>query len=309
MSSLGETFRREREARGVSLEEISKETRIGVRLLRAIESGEFDRLPGGIFNKSFVRQYARYLGLDEETAVREYQQALGQGRESTLPQRPAPPEMPVFSSGDGYTRIILLAVCLGMAAVGIAYGVYHFQDRLISWIYPAGGGSGEPAAVSTAPSPALRTGEPSPESSPSTGPLPATGQPSDALPAFPDNSSTSSSLPEEPGIAPASPSASLPKPAEEAAGAARTGEGLHLRIDSRNPVWLSITVDGAKQWQGTLRTNQSREVQAAESVRLTVGDAGAVELTLNGKPLPPLGRSGEVKTVTINAKGTPESAP
>ena len=66
MSSLGATFRREREARGVALEQIAEETKIGIRLLRAIENEQFDRLPGGIFNKSFVRQYARYLGLDEE---------------------------------------------------------------------------------------------------------------------------------------------------------------------------------------------------------------------------------------------------
>jgi len=86
-------------------------------------------------------------------------------------------------------------------------------------------------------------------------------------------------------------------------------EELALRIDSHDLVWLSITADGVKQWQGTMRANQSREVQATESVQLTVGDAAAVALTLNGRPLPALGRPGEVKNLTITAKTVPESAP
>ena len=101
---------------------------------------------------------------------------------------------------------------------------------------------------------------------------------------------------------------SVPQPSGQAESSPPR-EGLQLRIDSRGPVWLSITADGAKQWQGTLRPNQTREVQATDSVRLTVGDAGAVELSLNGKPLPPLGRSGEVKSITITAKGASEPAP
>jgi hypothetical protein len=86
-------------------------------------------------------------------------------------------------------------------------------------------------------------------------------------------------------------------------------EDLALRIDSHGTVWLSITADGVRQWQGTMRANQSREVQAAESVRLTVGDAGAVSLTLNGRSLPGLGRAGEVRNLTITARDAAETTP
>ena len=58
--------------RGISLEEIAEATKIGTRSLRALEEQDFDKLPGGIFNKGFVRAYARYLGLDEEQAVADY---------------------------------------------------------------------------------------------------------------------------------------------------------------------------------------------------------------------------------------------
>src|SRR5437660_5264720 len=72
MASFGERLKREREMRGVSLEEIAESTKIGKRNLLALETEEFDKLPGGIFNKGFVRAYAKYLGLDEEQAVTDF---------------------------------------------------------------------------------------------------------------------------------------------------------------------------------------------------------------------------------------------
>ena len=73
MQNFGEDLRRARESRGTSLEEVSKATRISVRLLEAIEQERFDRLPGGVFRNSFVRQYAQAAGLDEEQIVAEFE--------------------------------------------------------------------------------------------------------------------------------------------------------------------------------------------------------------------------------------------
>src|SRR3954464_2195131 len=72
MTSFGERLKREREMRGVSLEEIAESTKIGKRNLLALETEEFNKLPGGIFNKGFVRAYAKYLGLDEDQAVTDF---------------------------------------------------------------------------------------------------------------------------------------------------------------------------------------------------------------------------------------------
>jgi len=293
MSTLGANFRREREARGISLEAIAEETRIGIRLLRAIENEQFERLPGGIFDKSFVRQYARYLGLDEELAVREYLQAVGAAREAASSQRSSSPELAALSSSSDYARIIAALVGVGILVAGIGYGLYRFQQYLTATPSPAEEGSSQPTLSTTPASPALPSAESLSESSavaiaPGDNPV---GTPS-----------VSSSGPLVPSVPP------VPQPARQAESLAPR-EGLQLRIDSHGPVWLSITADGVKQWQGTMRPNQTREVQATESVRLTVGDAGAVEINLNGKPLPPLGRSGEVKSVTITAKGTPEPTP
>ncbi|MGH9702993.1 MAG: helix-turn-helix domain-containing protein [Candidatus Acidiferrales bacterium] len=69
---FGEHLRREREMRGVSLEEISTATRISVHFLEALESEKWEVLPGGIFNRGFIRAVAHFLGLDEESLIAEY---------------------------------------------------------------------------------------------------------------------------------------------------------------------------------------------------------------------------------------------
>ena len=76
MSSFGAQLKEEREKQGVTLEDISLTTKIGTRMLRALEEEHFDQLPGGIFNKGFIRSYARVVGIDEEQAIADYNQAI-----------------------------------------------------------------------------------------------------------------------------------------------------------------------------------------------------------------------------------------
>jgi cytoskeletal protein RodZ len=294
MSSLGATFRREREARNISLEEIAAQTKIGIRLLRAIEEERFERLPGGIFSVSFVRQYARCLGMNEDVAVREYLQSVGTEREAVSTERHLPPEPPVSLEVTDYGRIIVAAIIVGVLAVGIGYGLY----RLHGYLTAAPSAGDQSLAIATAP-------EPFP------GSVPGSVEDSRELESAeeqPPAENPVNELAAPPGISAVSSVPAVPAPVVAPDGTSdvpRVPGELALRIDSHGAVWLSITADGVKQWQGTMRANQSREVQAAESIRLTVGDAAAVALTLNGKPLPALGRPGEVKNLTITAKTIP----
>src|SRR5215469_8425685 len=77
MGSFGDRLKKEREQRGITLDDISLTTKIGTRLLRALEEEKFEQLPGGIFNKGFVRAYARHVGLDEDQTVADYMSAVG----------------------------------------------------------------------------------------------------------------------------------------------------------------------------------------------------------------------------------------
>jgi cytoskeletal protein RodZ len=72
MSSFGDELRRERELRRISLREIAEATKINVRYLDALERNDFEHLPGGVFNRGFVRAYSQYIGVDPEDMVNAY---------------------------------------------------------------------------------------------------------------------------------------------------------------------------------------------------------------------------------------------
>ena len=63
--------------KGISLEQIAQATKIGVRTLQAIEAGEFKKLPGGIYNTSYIRQYAKAIDLDESEILAAYYSVMG----------------------------------------------------------------------------------------------------------------------------------------------------------------------------------------------------------------------------------------
>ncbi|MFZ0815343.1 MAG: helix-turn-helix transcriptional regulator, partial [Candidatus Sulfotelmatobacter sp.] len=88
VGAFGEKLRKQREQRGIALDAISNTTKISTRMLRAIEEEHFDQLPGGVFNKGFVRAYARQVGLNEEEAITDYLTAL---RESQIAAQTVPP--------------------------------------------------------------------------------------------------------------------------------------------------------------------------------------------------------------------------
>jgi cytoskeletal protein RodZ len=63
-----------RQKKGISLQTIAASTKLSVRQLEAIEAGDFSRLPGGIYNTSYIRQYARAIDFDEADLIAFYQQ-------------------------------------------------------------------------------------------------------------------------------------------------------------------------------------------------------------------------------------------
>src|SRR5688572_23902726 len=76
MTNFGASFKKARESKGISLDQIAKETRISTRFLAAIEDEEFELLPGGIFNRGFVRTFAERVGLEPDQAVADYERLV-----------------------------------------------------------------------------------------------------------------------------------------------------------------------------------------------------------------------------------------
>jgi len=85
MTNFGSSFKRARETKGISIDQIASETRISTRFLLAIENEQFHLLPGGIFNRGFIRAYAEKVGLDPNQAVADYERLGGSGETSEDP--------------------------------------------------------------------------------------------------------------------------------------------------------------------------------------------------------------------------------
>jgi cytoskeletal protein RodZ len=119
--NFGERLKRERELREVTMEEITAATRIGSRFLEALENEDWSKLPGGVFNRGFVRSIARYLGLDEEALLGEYDLAHGTQVAAVPPQ----PERRMSSSK--WIPFLLFVGLLVFLLCAVAGGVYFWR--------------------------------------------------------------------------------------------------------------------------------------------------------------------------------------
>jgi cytoskeleton protein RodZ len=125
--TFGERLKRERELREVSLKEVTTATRIGPRFLEALENEEWEKLPGGIFNRGFVRAIARYLGLDEENLLAEYD--LAHGEPSVPAPQPYENKIPRPSVWVPLLALLGLLVVLGGLIAGGIYGWRWYAAR------------------------------------------------------------------------------------------------------------------------------------------------------------------------------------
>ena len=120
MGAFGDRLRREREMRGITLDEITESTKISRRHLDALEGEHFDQLPGGVFNKGFVRAYARFLGIDEDQAVADYSTA---SNEQPEPENKFPLEVHQEPDRDLNPRRSSLPLVFAIAAlIGVLVG-------------------------------------------------------------------------------------------------------------------------------------------------------------------------------------------
>jgi cytoskeleton protein RodZ len=289
VSGFGEKLRRQREMRGVSLEEISATTKIGTRSLQAIEEEDFEKLPGGIFNKGFVRAYARYLGLDEEQTVTDFDLVWNQYEVSR-----APAPLPVSEEQENSRRFgsvwVLILVLLALSLVSA--GWYERQhSRTIE------NSSEASSAISPVQSP--------PPSQASTDQNSGSGKSESAM----QNSASTTPQISSPSPVPA-PKSSKPTtagatpsvPASEPSLTAASSP-IQLRVFAREDSWLSISADGKDLGQGILGAQKSRSIRAQKEVRIKVGNAGGIEISFNGEPVPLNGESKEVKQLVFTPSG------
>lgn len=129
--TLGEKLRQARDERGISIAEVAEQTRISPHYLELIEQDDYRTLPGGIFNKGFVKSYAKYVGVDEAEALQDYARLISsQTNESEDELKTYRPEVLTDdNSSSNFSTIIFAVIILGLMSAGIYYLVNYIQNN------------------------------------------------------------------------------------------------------------------------------------------------------------------------------------
>ena len=273
--SFGELLKRERELREVTLNEVTVATRIPPRFLEAFEREDWETLPGGVFNRGFVRAIARYLGLDEENLLSEYDLAYGEQRPATAALTEDPiPSPPKWALAGAAIAILLLLVG---AVWGSVYGWHRYAAHRAA----------KRAALAASASAA--TVQPAQVTSPGT--VSAAG---------PD---ASSPAPQPPSANAAADSAANSSPATSAADPnSPNPERLDLAVSTSGQTRVRVVADGRVVLDSRLPAGEKRRLFAKNQFVVSAAHPSVVLLELNGQAMPPLTSVGASGTMVLSQK-------
>jgi len=296
VGSFGERLRREREMRGISLDEIVATTKIGRRLLVALEEEQFEVLPGGIFNKSYVRAYAKCVGIDEDEAVAEYLQAaqetppdtrvIAQQHASIHSSRPAQrsgfPVMPV---------LILLVVAAGGIGGWKLYQDHQKERQKREASSPGEVSSPASQGVSAAPVSSNQAATAAPAAVQSPPPLPTRSPVQAATPAPKSGAPSAESVPAQPTAA------------ESSTASSPADTPFEVTVRPKDAAWVSIKSDGKYVVRGIIKPPDVKTIHATNQVIFFTGNAGAVEVAFNGRNVPLTGGPNAEQVLVFNSRG------
>lgn len=271
VTSLGGHLRALRESKGASLEDMARSTRVGIRHLEALEEERLTDLPSAVFVRGFIRAYCSFLRESPEAALAHYGTLAGERAAAQAASAPPRPRTTWASSSVLVGLVLLLFLAIALIVVNLTVkrtgGTSVAASKMESF-------SQEPSpAVAPQAAAPMRPAVEAPQ------PVPAPAQ----VPAV---------APTSPAPASSPPVLSAPPPA---AGTATVSAGpQRLLIRAVEPTWIRVQPDEGRTTEELLPAGASREWAAERRFRVTIGNAGGVELALNGKTLPPLGPKGAV---------------
>ena len=260
---VGYTLRQEREQQNLSIEDIEQGTSIRVLYIEAIEAGEYDKLPGTVYTKGFIKSYAKFLGMDVDAVVKEFladmaelnppepvatEETAAQTSENKNEVKPVQPEKkPLGHSiqieGD-FPPMKLIAAAVVLIVV-LAGGIWALMS----------GSDNEVAKVEQPPTQQVEPAEQPPADNPTP-------------------------------VANASPA---PPPSDSVA--------VQARFNDR--CWVLVTVDGAVVQEGVIEGGQTLSWEGKDNISFRLGNAGAVEFFQNGQSLGVLGGVGDIADKTF----------
>ena len=268
-TSLGGHLRALREARGGSLEDMARSTRVGIRHLEALEEERLADLPSPVFVRGFIRAYCGFLREGPEEALAFYEALAGERaamQAASAPPRPRTTWAP-SSVLVGLALLVILAIALIVVNLtvkrtgGTSVAAPAMDVSAATPIPPPTPPAAAPVAVHVE----------TPRAAPAPAPAPAPA----AAP-------------------PVSTPAAMPAPTPAPAVARNAAGPQRLVIRAVDATWIRVQPDEGRATEELLPAGASREWSAERRFLVTIGNAGGVEVALNGKVLPPLGPKGTV---------------
>jgi cytoskeletal protein RodZ len=310
MGLFGTRLMRERERREITLEDISKSTKIRVRFLVAIEQEHFEELPGAFFTREFIRAYALHVGIDAEQAIADYLAAQANQPEPGPARSPVAPLLRLDRTGP---RLIVnnrqsrefanrknavwrhiswtpLGAALLFLAVGFVLLGYYKRELQRQ---------NELSAASSLKQSDLQTGESEkPEH-------PEITQSSAKQTAAMGSAASEQAASTNPVIALV---ASRDEGRPAAAGVPVSDRSpafgaFSVLIKAREDAWVSIIADGKRIMQETLVAAAETSVKAQDQIVIRAGNIGALDFFFNGQKLPTQGDDDEAKTLKFDVNG------
>ncbi|MGE5559507.1 MAG: helix-turn-helix domain-containing protein [Chloroflexota bacterium] len=264
-TEVGNLLRRTREEKGLSPDQVQAETKIRLRYLEALESGDESIIPGEVYYKGFLRFYANHLGLDGHALVEQYKQwkdsqRSEQERAAEADARVAARPRRVSVKRPGRLIAVLLLV-MALAAGGI-WGVSIYRQRA--------GGEGDNPPVVTGPD----------STDPGT---------------TPGGSESGGD---------AAPVVEVVKEDLGTAGLRyrATGSSVKVEVEAFRLCWVRVTADGVVIFENDLAPGAKAVWEARSQLRVLYGNLGGVKFSVNGVPQDIAGKDGDVRTVTYEPK-------
>ena len=302
MESIGEFFKQVRETKGLTIDEVASKTRIRTDFVKALEDGNFAKLPDQVFARGFVRSYARSLGLDEDDAIHRFAQSAGayydkQVERERLKVRQAEEERKRKANRKA------VAIAIGIAILTLIFLLSREQSSLLvrrssSDLPPSASKRTAPPIPESQDAPPSQQAEvvpPAPKTKPSESPVvsakagvgnnvePVTGP-----------ASTASAVPELAAPSPSSLGSDGPLGGISLEGSGATEGQLALDLEATELSWVVVQIDGGSPQEALLRPGEKARWKGQDQFILTLGNAGGVKAELNGKPQKPFGPSGKV---------------
>ena len=283
---VGDILRLERERQKLSVKDIEHGTSIRTLYIEAIENGEYDKLPGAVYTKGFIRNYGNFLNLDGDSLSRQFSEET------------APPPPPPLSTNSNSPKSVSKSISIDGTEKIINEPIPKMEEQKTFNIENSGSTPTPPPLVrknnnsgllvaaviliaavvgglwyyftniegkEIAQNPPIQTATNTPDTS-------------DDL----TSTNTTSATP--------------------TAAASVPGSGVNLQAKFNDKCWTRVIVDGRVAYEGTAESGQILSWQGKDRIAVTLGDAGAVELIENGNSLGIAGAVGDVVEKTFIRK-------